>query len=64
MSGTVITPKYEPRCERCGHSPGVHTTSSCANNYRTLDGKHEAICDCSGWKRDEAWPPPAVVTTR
>lgn len=64
MTTAVQVPKYEPRCERCGHGPGVHTTTSCANYYRALAGVHEATCDCSGWKRDEGWPPPIVVGPR
>lgn len=57
----LVIPKYEARCERCGHHAGVHTTSKCANLYRTLGGEAEAICDCAGWKRDMTWPPPVVV---
>lgn len=62
MNVTVIRDKYdEPKCERCGHGPGVHTTTSCANIYRTLSGERQALCDCAGWKRDPTWPPPIVI---
>lgn len=58
----VMLPKYDPICSDCGHSPGVHTTTSCANIYMLLDRK--AACDCKGWKRDQHWPPSILVEAK
>lgn len=54
-----------PRCVRCGHKADYHNTTRCRHDSGVPFGPggvmlwdQRIYCDCSGWQRDEGWPPP------